>query len=267
MTSKGFAPAKVNLTLHVTGIRADGYHLLDSLVAFVDIGDDLAFTPEVDMQISVDGPFAEGVPRDAGNLIWQAAEVAGWTGHVHLTKNLPHSAGIGGGSADAAAVLRAFGGCEHAAQLGADVPVCLSRRPQRMSGIGDVLVPVAPLPSLEIILINPRVEVPTAVVFSGLTHKVNRPMSETLPEFYAADDFCQWLRAQRNDLQAPALDVAPQIAAALSALDTALVARMSGSGATCFGLYHCGAQAEAARLRELHPDWWIAAGKLISAGG
>lgn len=264
MTSEGFAPAKVNLTLHVTGVRSDGYHLLDSLVVFADIGDDLAFTPEAEMRISVDGPFSEGVPCDAANLIWQAAEVAGWTGHVHLTKSLPHSAGIGGGSADAAAVLRAFGGHEHAARLGADVPVCLSTKPQRMRGIGDELMPVASLPPLEIILVNPRFEVPTATVFSGLTQKNNQPMPAELPEFPAADDFCQWLRAQRNDLQAPAQDVAPQIEAVLAALDTALVARMSGSGATCFGLYQQGAHAEAERLRALHPDWWIAAGKLLS---
>jgi len=264
MTTEGFAPAKVNLALHVTGVRDDGYHLLDSLVVFAQIGDRLTFTSAPDMQITVDGPFAKGVPCDARNLIWQAAEISGWTGHVHLTKNLPHSAGIGGGSADAAAVLRAFGGHERAASLGADVPVCLSAKPQRMSGIGDVLTSVAPLPALEIILINPRVEVPTGTVFNGLAQKQNAPMPKVFPEFGSAEGFCQWLRAQRNDLEAPARHAAPQITEVLAALDTALLARMSGSGATCFGLYREGASKEAERLRRLHPDWWIAAGKLLS---
>lgn len=264
MTSEGFAPAKINLTLHVTGERADGYHLLDSLVVFADVGDRLTFYPGEEMRISVTGPFAEGVPLDAGNLIWQAAELAGWTGHIHLTKNLPHSAGIGGGSADAAAVLRAFGAREHAARLGADVPVCLSNSAQRMSGIGDVLMAVPKLPPLEVILINPGIDVPTGSVFSALQSKQNAPMPDQFPEFYSADDFCRWLRAQRNDLQASAMDIAPQIKGVLGALDNALLARMSGSGATCFGLYHQDAAQEAARLQALHPDWWIAAGKLLS---
>ncbi|MDG1068196.1 MAG: 4-(cytidine 5'-diphospho)-2-C-methyl-D-erythritol kinase, partial [Sulfitobacter sp.] len=167
MTSEGFAPAKVNLTLHVTGQRADGYHLLDSLVVFADIGDRLWFDAGPQMRISVTGPFAEGVPVDQRNLVWQAAVLAGWTGHITLEKNLPHGAGIGGGSSDAAAVLRAFGGTADALQLGADVPVCLAHAPQRMRGIGEILDPIAPLPDLEIVLVNPRVAVPTAPVFNG----------------------------------------------------------------------------------------------------
>lgn len=264
MTTEAFAPAKVNLSLHVTGQRDDGYHLLDSLVVFADIGDRLSFTEATQMSIDVTGPFAKGVPTDARNLIWQAAEIAGWCGHIHLVKNLPHGAGIGSGSSDAAALLRCFGGAKEAARLGADVPVCLSPMPQRMSGIGDVLEPLRRLPPLEIVLVNPGVIVPTASVFGILEKKDNPPMPAQLPEVYGADDFCQWLSAQRNDLQQAALQIAPQIDTALAALDTALVARMSGSGATCFGLYHQGAKQAAAQIRAAYPDWWVAAGKLLS---
>lgn len=264
MTTEVFAPAKVNLTLHVTGQRADGYHLLDSLVVFADVGDRLWFTPAPQMQIEVTGLFAIGVPTDRRNLIWRAAEIAGWTGHITLEKNLPHGAGIGGGSSDAAAVLRAFGGADHALALGADVPVCLKHTPQRMRGIGEVLDPIGGLPELEIVLVNPRVIVPTGAVFSGLQSKQNDPMADALPALKTASEFCEWLAAQRNDLEHPACVVAPEVSAALSALDGALLARMSGSGATCFGLYASGAAAAAARIAHAHPDWWVASGRVLS---
>jgi 4-diphosphocytidyl-2-C-methyl-D-erythritol kinase len=261
---EGFAPAKINLSLHVTGQCSDGYHLLDSLVAFADIGDRLCFDPAPQMQIGVTGPFAEGVPTDRRNLVWQAAELSGWTGKILLEKNLPHGAGVGGGSADAAAVLRAFGGVVDAVALGADVPVCLSMAAQRMRGIGDVLERLDPLPEMEILLINPQVVVPTAHVFNALESKLNSPMPEALPEFQNAGDFCQWLSTQRNDLEKPARLIAPQIDAVLGALGEAMIARMSGSGATCFGLYQQGAKAAAARIAHAHPDWWVASGRLFS---
>ncbi len=264
MTTEVFAPAKVNLTLHVTGQRDDGYHLLDSLVVFADIGDRLWFKSAPQMQIEVTGPFADGVPTDRRNLVWQAAELAGWTGHITLEKNLPHGAGIGGGSSDAAAVLRAFGGADHALDLGADVPVCLKHTPQRMRGIGEVLESVETLPELEIVLVNPRVVVPTGTVFSGLRSKQNEPMGDVLRSFGDAPAFCEWLASQRNDLEAPAREVAPEVRAALAALDGALLARMSGSGATCFGLYTAGAAAAAARIAQAHPDWWVASGRVLS---
>jgi len=263
MTSEGFAPAKVNLTLHVTGQRADGYHLLDSLVVFADIGDRLWFDAGPQMRISVTGPFAEGVPVDQRNLVWQAAVLAGWTGHITLEKNLPHGAGIGGGSSDAAAVLQAFGGTADALQLGADVPVCLAHAPQRMRGIGEILDPIAPLPDLEIVLVNPRVAVPTAPVFNGLASKTNSPMADTIPAFADAAGFVHWLGAQRNDLEAPARVHAPQVDKALAALEGALLARMSGSGATCFGLYESGAAQAARRIAQTHPDWWVRAGRVL----
>lgn len=263
MTIDGFAPAKVNLTLHVTGQRVDGYHLLDSLVVFADIGDHLRFEAGPQMRITVTGPFAAGVPVDRGNLIWQAAELAGWTGHIALEKNLPHGAGIGGGSSDAAAVLRSFGGAQDALRLGADVPVCLSRAPQRMLGIGEVLAPLPPLPDMEIVLVNPDVAVPTGPVFKGLVSKQNAPMPDKIPAFADAPEFCNWLATQRNDLQAPARAIAPQIDAALDALDGAMIARMSGSGATCFGLYAEGAEQAAERIAQANPHWWVRAGRVL----
>lgn len=264
MTIKGFAPAKINLSLHVTGQRSDGYHLLDSLVVFADIGDRLWFEPAAELKIDVTGPFAGGVPTDQRNLVWKAAEMAGWTGHIRLEKNLPHGAGIGGGSADAAAVLRAFGGRENAALLGADVPVCLQTGPQRMQGIGDILTPLPSLPDFEIVLVNPQVVVPTAPVFAALSSKSNSPMTDRLPAIEDAQTFCAWLADQRNDLEPPARAIAPQIDDVLGALEDALLCRMSGSGATCFGLYERGADAAAARIGQAHPDWWVTSGRLLS---
>lgn len=264
MTTEAFAPAKVNLSLHVTGQRSDGYHLLDSLVIFVDVGDRLWFEAGPVMQVEVTGPFKQGVPTDRRNLVWQAAELAGWSGLIRLEKNLPHGAGIGSGSSDAAAVLRTFGGQQGAATLGADVPICLLSAAQRMRGIGDVMDLVPPLPRMDILLVNPSVPVPTGPIFDLLASKDNVPMPDVIPEFESADAFCQWLSEQRNDLEQPALQIAPQIIEVLAALDDALFARMSGSGATCFGLYESGAKEAAQRIAQAHPSWWVATGRLLS---
>lgn len=263
MTADAFAPAKVNLTLHVTGQRADGYHLLDSLVVFADVGDRLWFDVGARMKITVSGPFAEGVPVDDRNLVWRAAELAGWCGHIRLEKNLPHGAGIGGGSSDAAAVLRSLGGSRDALALGADVPVCLSSRPQRMRGIGEVLQDVPRLPSFDIVLVNPRVEVPTGAVFGGLQSKENPPMPEFPTGFDTVAEFCCWLARQRNDLEPPALAYAPEINAALDSLQGADFARMSGSGATCFGIFETDAQAAAERIAAANPTWWVRAARCL----
>lgn len=262
MTSEGFAPAKINLTLHVTGQRADGYHLLDSLVVFADIGDRLWFERQEALSLSVTGPFAEGVPKDDTNIVWKAAEMAQARAQITLEKNLPHGAGIGGGSSDAAAVLRYYDVWEGAALLGADVPVCLMAKAQRMRGVGDVVTAVEGLPELCAVLANPGVHVPTPQVFKALTHKDNAPMPELLPAFAAGEDCIQWLATQRNDLQDAAICQTPVIANVISSLEAlpgAQLARMSGSGATCFALFQNkgDAQAAAAILADDHPDWWI----------
>lgn len=268
------APAKINLTLHVTGQRADGYHLLDSLVVFADIGDELCFAPADEITIAVDGPMKAGVPTGPANLIYQAARMmdADLGAAIGLTKNLPAAAGIGGGSADAAATLRGLHRMwgraipNDTARLGADVPVCLSAAPKRMRGVGEVLDPVPDLPDTWVVLINPRVEVPTPSVFKALPCKDNPPMPDEIPAFESARDLAAWIKTQRNDLAAPAIQAAPVIRDVLDALaDHALVAQMSGSGATCFGLFDDPEAAQIAtdRIKKQAPAWWVACSKLL----
>jgi len=270
-----FAPAKVNLALHVTGRRADGYHLLDSLVAFSPVGDRLQMRPAEGLSLKVHGPEAKGVPEGPENLVLKAASVfgPGQGAALVLEKCLPAASGIGGGSSDAAAALRGMAALRGVAmvapevvvKLGADVPMCLSPEPARTQGIGEDLTPVA-LPSLPAVLVNPRVEVPTPSVFKALAVKENPPLPE-IPAFADAQACIDWLSAQRNDLQAPAVALAPVIAEVLdvlAALPGCRLARMSGSGATCFGLFASEAEAEAAQavLAASHPGWWSAHGSL-----
>jgi 4-diphosphocytidyl-2-C-methyl-D-erythritol kinase len=260
MISKALAPAKINLTLHVTGQRDDGYHLLDSLVVFADFGDHLTFTPAAQTSLTVIGPFAEGVPTDSRNSVLQAADLASACHRITLEKNLPHGAGIGGGSADAAAVLRHFNVTGNAENLGADVPVCLRSTAQRMQGIGDILTPLPNLPAVAAVLVNPRVHVSTPQIFKALTQKSHAPMPDVLPSFAGARALIDWLAQTRNDLQPPACALAPPISDALDVLNKiSPLARMSGSGATCFALFETRAEADrtAATLAESHPDWWV----------
>lgn len=258
------APAKINLALHVVGQRDDGYHLLDSLVVFTEFGDVLDTQEGAGLSLRVSGPFSDGVPEDRRNLVWQAAEIAAFCGTIHLEKHLPHGAGIGGGSSDAAAILRAHGGAARALELGADVPVCLSERPQRMEGIGEAVSAVSGVPSFDLVLVNPGVHMPTPAVFRALTRKDNAGMG-VVPEHVTL----AWLRGQRNDLEAAARDVSAQIAVCLESLHDAELARMSGSGSTCFGIYPDAqsAAAAAARIAAARPDWWVVATRSISSAG
>ncbi|MFG6563151.1 4-(cytidine 5'-diphospho)-2-C-methyl-D-erythritol kinase [Sulfitobacter sp. 1A13421] len=269
--------AKVNLTLHCTGQRADGYHLLDSLVVRAGVGDRLDVAAANDLTLTVSGPRAEGVPTDARNLVLRAAEMldagAGRGAALHLEKHLPAAAGIGGGSADAAAALELLAAHwgvplpAETAQLGADVPVCLTRGPQRMQGVGEILAPLSALPACHMVLVNPGVDVPTPAVFSALSDKNQLPMPKVIPSFARFSDFIDFLSAQRNDLAAPAIAREPVIRVCLEALSDAALARMSGSGATCFGLYATAAQAEAAahRIASAAPRWWVAAAPILAA--
>ncbi len=266
MVVAAFAPAKINLTLHVTGRRADGLHLLDSLVVFADVGDRLWLEPAERMRLTISGAFAAGVPADARNLAWRASRAAGRRCHIRLEKNLPHGAGLGGGSADAAAVLRALGAPGHARGLGADVPVCLAGHPQRMQGTGEVLAPVRPVPELDLVLVNPRAGLATAQVFAALETQSNPGMD--LPAHWRGkSDFMAWLAGQRNDLEPAARRLVPAISDVLGALAGAGLARMSGSGATCFGLYDSApaARRAARRIARAHPGWWVRCAQ--SAGG
>ncbi|TCL08494.1 4-diphosphocytidyl-2-C-methyl-D-erythritol kinase [Shimia isoporae] len=276
-TVEAFAPAKINLTLHVTGQRADGYHLLDSLVVFADIGDRLAVQRAPDTSLTVTGPLAEGVPSDESNLVHKAAKTFGVSAHIALEKHLPAAAGIGGGSSDAAATLRALADLTgkpvppvaDLLSLGADVPVCVGHGWQRMSGIGEEIAPLANGVRWPVLLINPGVDVPTPTVFAALQSKNNPPMPDEFPDWSDRSDAVSWLAAQRNDLEAPAIAARPVIAEVLSALRGCLgceLARMSGSGATCFGLFESVESRDAAAeaIRTDYADWWIETSWILS---
>lgn len=279
------ARAKVNLALHVVGRRADGYHLLDTVAVFPDLGDTVAAEPARTIGLAIEGPgaaaLAEAAPED--NLVLRAARAlaaavpGAGLASLTLTKVLPVAAGLGGGSADAAAALRALcrlAGLDPlsasiaalAAGLGADVPMCLVSAPLRARGIGERIDPLPPLPPLGIVLANPGVPVATPAVFRALAARENPPLPDLVAPVDAAG-LLGWLAATRNDLEAPAIGLAPAVATVLGALRQApgcRFARMSGSGATCFALTDDRAAADrlAAALRAAHPAWWIRAGSL-----
>ncbi|QUS35890.1 4-(cytidine 5'-diphospho)-2-C-methyl-D-erythritol kinase [Falsirhodobacter algicola] len=266
---EALARAKINLTLHVTGRREDGYHLLDSLVVFAGIGDTLSGTEAEDLTLSVSGPEAEALRDEPDNLVLRAARLMGGRASLRLEKVLPVASGIGGGSADAAAALKVMAGLtgrslprpEDVVALGADVPVCLNAQAVRMSGIGERLYPVL-MPKAWLVLANPRVPVPTGQVFARLGG-FGAPMPD-IPVFPTVIELARWLRGMRNDLEEPARQVAPIIGTvrdALDALPGCLMARMSGSGATCFGLFSTEAEARAGAAR-LPAAWWTAAAPL-----
>lgn len=255
------APAKLNLALHVTGRRADGYHLLDSLVAFAAIGDHVTLRPGP-LSLSLEGPFAADLGAGADNLCHRAARLAGGTAAITLTKTLPVASGIGGGSADAAAVLRGLARMGHpiprdVLSLGADVPVCVASAPARMQGIGEIVTPLDPLPDLALVLVNPGMAVATPQVFAARGPGFGAPLPP-MPRFGEPAALMAYLAQTRNDLQAPAIAVAPVIAEVLAALAAtgAAFARMSGSGATCFGIYDTPAGAQAAARTLSARGWW-----------
>ena len=280
------APAKINLALHVTGQRADGYHTLETIVVFADIGDRITAKRADRDQFRITGPEAAALAGEDPdkNLVLRARDLLrsllSETGMdappvtLTLEKHLPAGSGIGGGSADAAATLRALTALwdcgaisdqlgRLAVALGADVPMCLHGGPLVASGIGETLVSLANLPALAIVLVNPRRHVSTPAVFSKLAAKNNQPLPlDEIAHLCNASDWAAWLKAAtRNDLQPPSVSLAPEIEACLMALEEtdALLTRMSGSGATCFGLYGNAAQAQASATLLLlrHPDWWI----------
>ena len=267
-----FAPAKVNLALHVLGRRADGYHLLDSLVVFAGVGDRVRAAAADSLALTVTGPFATALAGEADNLVLRAARAladsAGIVPRAHLTldKHLPVASGIGGGSADAAAALRVLAQswnvpeatADLALTLGADVPVCLAGRPARMGGIGGALAPAPRLPPCGLVLVNPGVAVATPAVFQARAGAFSPPLDlpARWPDAAAmADD----LARLRNDLEMPALALEPAIGAVLAALRArpdVWLARMSGSGATCFGLCPTPAAARAVAAALTRPGWW-----------
>ena len=270
------APAKVNLALHVTGRRPDGYHLLDSLVVFAGVGDRLTLARAKAASLTIVG--APGLTAGPDNLVLRAASALGLPAAMVLEKRLPVASGIGGGSADAAATLRGLSRLwrrplpdpEVALTLGADVPVCLSGRPARMRGVGERLDPLPSLPPLWLVLANPGVPVATQAVFAALERRDGAPLPDLPGGWADAAALACWLSATRNDLEPAAIRVAPVIAEVLSALAAqpgALAARMSGSGATCLALFADGGSAAAARaaLERAHPGWWVVDAPVLPA--
>ncbi len=292
------ASAKINLTLRIVGRRADGFHDLESLVVFAPFGDRLTLRLGVPLSLSVAGPTAGSAGPLADNLVLRAARaladrIAGLAlGRFSLVKQLPSGAGLGGGSADAAAALRLIAQAnglalddprvaDAARSTGADVPVCLDPRPRVMTGIGDILSAPVPLPRLGIVLVHPGIAVPTGEVFKALKlapgeRRDLRPEETEAGSWVGSEAtkipaereaFLAWLAGKPNDLEPAAIAHAPVIAtvlAAIAGLTGCRLARMSGSGSACFGLFDSARAATiAARtLAATHPDWWVRAGSI-----
>jgi 4-diphosphocytidyl-2-C-methyl-D-erythritol kinase len=280
------APAKINLYLHVTGKRDDGYHLLDSLVAFAGIHDTLTFNPGHDLGLEIDGPFAVGLETGPENLVLKAAvalqqlmQVSSGA-QLHLTKRLPVASGIGGGSTDAAATLKGLLRLWDiqpdtkdlqalALSLGADVPVCLKGRAAFMGGIGEDISPAPALPACSLVLVNSGIKLSTPAVFKAYSEQA-KGFSQSGRFDHTPldlDELVSVLESGNNDLALAAQQLAPGIVDVLGELercDGAKMARMSGSGATCFALFTDPGEAAAAALRlsKEHSNWWVRAGSL-----
>ena len=275
---KVFAPAKINLFLHVGERRSDGYHDLESLVVFADVGDELLIEPAKSFSLALDGPFGGKLANEQDNLIAKAARALGAKAgrspdvRITLTKNLPVASGIGGGSADAAATLRGLVQfwdikMPHdelhtiAESLGSDVPACLLSETLWMTGRGEGIEPVPGLPPAPLVLVNPGVAVSTARIFANLKNRVGVGQATKPKTDLSVLALADYFKSNRNDLEKPAREIAPAIDEALQAISHsgALRTRMSGSGATCFGLFadDKSAEAAAAKIAGDHPDWWV----------
>jgi 4-diphosphocytidyl-2-C-methyl-D-erythritol kinase len=283
--------AKINLSLRISGRRPDGYHELRSLAVFAAIGDRIEVRPSAQLTLDLEGPFASSLAGEADNLVLRAARGLrdlcgiGEGARILLEKNLPVASGIGGGSADAAAALRALMRLWRvrpdeaelmrlAASLGADVPVCLGTAPALMSGIGEKIRRLPRLPKVWLLLANPGIALSTADVFRKLAAPplAAAPDAAHLPDFATLDDLVEWLQGEPNDLERPARALLPligEVIGAIAATPGCRLARMSGSGATCFGIYASASEAQsaAAALSAAHPDWWIAAAPAVSGSG
>lgn len=275
------APAKINLYLHVTGKRPDGYHILESIVVFAaDINDIISITPAPTLSLEITGSFADRLEESDDNLILQAARLlakeTGYTSGAHITldKSIPVAAGIGGGSSDAAATLQLLNTLwntklpqkelmQLGLTLGADVPVCLMGKAAFMSGIGDIVTPMDALPPLYALLVNSYTGLPTREVFSALKGDEYAPIGG-IP----IKPSIPWLMQQHNNLERPAVILLPSIDEMLynlRDLQGCMFSRMSGSGSTCFGLFPSIEEAEAAQttIAAQHPDWWARTTQLV----
>ncbi len=278
---KGLASAKINLALHVTGRRADGYHLLDSLVVFAEQADELTITTAETLSLVVGGPFAKGVPTNGTNLVMQAAKLlqqlrdVSEGASISLEKNLPHGGGIGGGSSDAATALRLLAklwqvtplNAAEALPLGADLPVCMQApTPCFMQGVGEIIKTAPPLPEFWLVLVNPGVNVATGAVFQQFDQRSDFSSAglEALPNPNGIEQMETWLNGQGNDLTKVASQdaIAPVISDVLSELreySENNCAEMSGSGSTCWGFFRTDSAAHHAEvlIAKRNPEWWV----------
>ena len=284
-TVREFAPAKINLFLHAGEKRPDGYHELESLVVFAEVGDTLEFAPDEQLSLSLAGPFAEGLQTESNNLVLRAARVlAARTkcargAAIELTKNLPLASGIGGGSADAAATLRGLVKLWNlsvlpetlqsiAEELGSDVPVCIDSKAAWMEGRGERITRAETLPAMAMVLVNPGVAVATAEVFLALKSRRGTGTVDHSAPLAKPAQLIALLKATSNDLEAPARAIAPamgEVLGELSRMPGIELWRMSGSGATCFGLFEedGAAQMAAIALAHSHPHWWVKATRIV----
>ena len=277
------ASAKVNLCLQIVGQKSNGFHLLDSIVGFTEFGDHLSFKKSDELELTMKGAFSDQIPVDKSNLILKAAELLKKinnikTGaHITLTKNLPPSAGLGGGSSDAAATIRGLSRLwdtdlpeiDDLMKIGSDLPVCINQKTQHMKGFGEVLEEINTFPNLPILLVNPLKKVSTQAVFRMLKNKKNPPLSKYEKLFQTKKDWINWLLLQRNDLMEPAVKVEPVISEVLRLISKQISVEkvsMSGSGATCFGIFENKSDCDLAmkRIRLERPDWWSVSTEIIS---
>jgi 4-diphosphocytidyl-2-C-methyl-D-erythritol kinase len=273
-----FAPAKINLFLHVGGRRDDGYHNLESLAVFASVGDEVTIEEADELSVHVDGPFAGALKNEPDNLVLRAArkfgELAEIEPHVRitLTKNLPVASGIGGGSSDAAATFRALSHLypgrvtlpqlwNAGAEIGSDVPVCVLPGCWWMTGRGERFASISEIGTFDAVLVNAGTSLSTADAYAALAARTGEGQMPKPQRFGTVAQLADYLRGSRNDLEPPARAICPVIGDSLDALtqNKALLARMSGSGGTCFGLYPSAvaAQAAAEAILRAHPNWWV----------
>ncbi len=277
----GVANAKINLTLHVTGKLPNGFHEIDSLVVFTDFGDTLELEPAERFSLSTRGPYSKALPHPSENIILTALRLLPERGtgfRINLEKSIPVSAGLGGGSMNAALALRLASNyltCPlpndtgKITSIGSDLPVCLTGKPSMVSGLGEKIAVLGGFPEFPLLLVNPNKPVQTQDVYNRLD-KVNNSSQTPFPAMGKRIDVITWLREQRNDLEPPALQLCPEIKDILSGLkkqDGCLVARMSGSGGTCFGIFQTAEQVSVAArtIKQLKPWWWVQPTRILPA--
>lgn len=278
------APAKINLFLHILGRRADGYHLLQSVMVFVTVGDRLTFTRHDSLFIDIEGPYAGDVAAPKDNLVYKAAQALAAeykvpaVAEIRLEKNLPVASGMGGGSSDAATTLKGLAQLwglpeeqgrmqKLAATIGADVPACLMRKPVWAEGIGEKMMRLTDMPDMNLVLVTPPTPTPTPEVFKQYQRNFSPPI-QFMGRRKSMHEWIADLKIYRNDLTEAAVRVSPEIRPALQSLRETTgchIARLSGSGATCFGIYENAAAAAAAvnKLKQIHPGWWITTAGLL----